>query len=353
MEALNIGSTPPPPPNALTISDGKTLRAIWQDGDGNGDPSIEAFEASRHSHAGHPTWKVYCGDAPKLSNGVVVEPPRFAYLDDAAAARVLAWPAYTRPHRARCWRFDFASKGELRPRRANRGRPALAADGAALRLDAAGVAGAAYVFAGGPRADLETLAAMRASGLLEHRGVALPDYIPGPAARVVHSPRAKPAAQRAAVGLAEGVKRRAEEDPFGDGGPRTPTKKARADSEDSGNPVIDGAYYQDLTNRLYTLNAYAAEAMDKVHTIDIELKKVSEEVTALKKDQERYLRFFENLEHKVARDSKDEFSELIMSLSDDELLADMDRRSQERHEAERLEAERKAADMGESQNVED
>ena len=352
MASPNIGSTPPPPPNTLTISDGKTERAVWQDGDGNGDPSVELFEASRHSHAGHPTWKIYCGDAPQLLNGVVVEPPRFVYLDDAAAARVLAWHAYTRPHRARCWRFDFTSKGDLRPRRPNRGRPAFVPDGRMLGVPAGGVGGAAYVFSGGPRADLETLAAMRAAGLLEHRGVKLPAEIPGPANRVVHTPEIAPKTQQAAVALAASVKRSAEEDPFVDDGPRTPPmKRARVESEERPRAVLDKHYYIDLTNRLYTLNAYASDAMDKVTTIELDVKRLSETVAALREDRDRYNKFFQNLEEKVASESGPAWWELSLGLPDDELLTDMDQRELEEEDEE--EAEKAAAEKATAKDVKD
>jgi len=158
--------TPSNPPTTsdtrFQIHDGKTLRTVWQDGDDNGDPSPTLFERIRYTHDGHPTWKIYCGDAPKRENGIVIEPPRFCYFDDATAYRIANWDGYSKPYKGRCWRFDFGSKGELRPQRPNRGRPAYVESGEVgweeLGKKGSGGRGKRYVFCGGERReDLERL----------------------------------------------------------------------------------------------------------------------------------------------------------------------------------------------------
>jgi len=88
------------------------MRSIWLDGNGNGDPSPTLFERIRYTHDGHPTWKIYCGDAPKRENGILIEPPRFCYLDDATVHRIAKWDGYSKSYKGRCWRFDFGSKGK-------------------------------------------------------------------------------------------------------------------------------------------------------------------------------------------------------------------------------------------------
>jgi hypothetical protein len=115
--------------NRPSISDGTTTRPIWRPEDGHGDPDFGLYERTRYTQAGHPTWKVYCGDAPEKVNGVLVAPPHNCYLDDRAAYKILHWGGFSRSDRSRFWRHDFASKGELRPRRKNRGRPALVQGG--------------------------------------------------------------------------------------------------------------------------------------------------------------------------------------------------------------------------------
>jgi hypothetical protein len=107
------------------ISDGKTNRAIWRPEDGHGDPSVLLFERSRYTVGGHPTWKLYCGDAPEKIDGVLIEPPRNCYLDDRAAYKILHWDGFTKANRGRLWRNDFTTNGALRPGRKNRGRPAF------------------------------------------------------------------------------------------------------------------------------------------------------------------------------------------------------------------------------------
>lgn len=108
-----------------SIFDGKTDREIWRPEDGNGDADIKTYESSQYEAKGHPTWKLYCGDAPEKIEGVLVEPPKNCYLDDRAAYKILTWNGYTRAERGRLWRNDFSNKGDIRPHRKHRGRPAF------------------------------------------------------------------------------------------------------------------------------------------------------------------------------------------------------------------------------------
>lgn len=111
------------------ISDGKVMRQIWRPEDGSGDPDTTTFEKSRYTDTGHPTWKIYCGDAPERVNGIFVEPPKFCYLDDRAAFKILHWEGFSKAERGRFWKHDFGSKGDLRPNRKTRGRPAFIVGG--------------------------------------------------------------------------------------------------------------------------------------------------------------------------------------------------------------------------------
>jgi hypothetical protein len=111
------------------VSDGKVMRHIWRTEDGNGDPDATVYEKSRYNDTGHPTWKLYCGDAPERVNGVLVEPPKFCYLDDRSAYKILRWEGFTKAERGRFWKHDFGSKGDLRPNRKTRGRPAFMTGG--------------------------------------------------------------------------------------------------------------------------------------------------------------------------------------------------------------------------------
>ncbi|TLD20941.1 cell division protein [Venturia nashicola] len=116
----------PPRP---TVSDGKIDREIWRPEDGNGDDSLKTYESTQYGDKGHPTWKLYCGDAPEKIEGVLVEPPKNCYLDDRAAYKILNWDGYTKAERGRFWRNDFSNKGEIRPHRKHRGRPAFVLGG--------------------------------------------------------------------------------------------------------------------------------------------------------------------------------------------------------------------------------
>lgn len=117
------------------ISDGKAPRPIWRPTDGNGDPDIGIFEASRYHASGHPTWKVYCGDAPCSLNGAFVEPPKHVYLDDKACFKILHFAGYNGAERGRHWRHDFDNKGGVKPHRKQRGRPAIAEGGGIVEVN--------------------------------------------------------------------------------------------------------------------------------------------------------------------------------------------------------------------------
>ena len=117
-----------------TISDGKCLRQIWRPTDGNGDGDIGVFESTRYTAQGHPTWKLYCGDLPASVKGVFCEPPRNVYLDDNACFRIFHFAGYNGAERGRRWRHDFDNKGNVKPHRKNRGRPALDSEGQICEL---------------------------------------------------------------------------------------------------------------------------------------------------------------------------------------------------------------------------
>lgn len=125
---------PTAPAQRPTISDGKTKREIWRPTDGNGDPDIGIFESTRFTPTGHPTWKLYCGDAPQSVNGAFVEPPKCVYLDDRACAKIFHFAGYNGAERGRMWRHDFDNKGNVRPHRKHRGRPAVMEDGSVIEI---------------------------------------------------------------------------------------------------------------------------------------------------------------------------------------------------------------------------
>lgn len=117
-----------------TVSDGKNARGIWRPEDGNGDDNLKTYESTQYGDKGHPTWKLYCGDAPEKIEGVLVEPPKNCYLDDRAAYKILNWDGYTKAERGRLWRSDFSNKGDIRPHRKHRGRPAFLLGGEIAHL---------------------------------------------------------------------------------------------------------------------------------------------------------------------------------------------------------------------------
>lgn len=117
------------------VSDGKTDREIWRPEDGNGDANFKTYEETQHNAKGHPSWKLYCGDAPENIEGVLIEPPKNCYLDDRAAYKLLNWDGYTKAERGRFWRNDFSNKGDIRPHRKHRGRPAFMLGGDIAHLE--------------------------------------------------------------------------------------------------------------------------------------------------------------------------------------------------------------------------
>lgn len=117
-----------------SVSDGKIDREIWRPEDGNGDDNLKTYESTQYGDKGHPTWKLYCGDAPEKIEGVLVEPPKNCYLDDRAAYKILNWDGYTKAERGRFWRNDFSNKGDIRPHRKHRGRPAFLLGGEIAHL---------------------------------------------------------------------------------------------------------------------------------------------------------------------------------------------------------------------------
>ncbi|QDS74696.1 hypothetical protein FKW77_000419 [Venturia effusa] len=123
-ETNNMSDTEQEPPRS-SVSDGKVDREIWRPEDGNGDDNLRTYESSQYGDKGHPTWKLYCGDAPEKIEGVLVEPPKNCYLDDRAAHKILNWDGYAKAERGRFWRNDFSNKGDIRPHRKHRGRPAF------------------------------------------------------------------------------------------------------------------------------------------------------------------------------------------------------------------------------------
>ena len=111
-----------------TISDGKRLRVMWNEGDSDGDPSPGLVERSINNMRGHPTWKVFCGElAVPLVRGKN-EPPRHVYLDDRACYEVWSSQLYTRDELKFFWPFDFDNVGKIKTGRKNRGRPAYLDD---------------------------------------------------------------------------------------------------------------------------------------------------------------------------------------------------------------------------------
>ncbi|KAE9971657.1 hypothetical protein BLS_007864 [Venturia inaequalis] len=116
------------------VSDGRVDREIWRPEDGNGDDNLKTYESTQYGNKGHPTWKLYCGDAPEKIEGVLVEPPKNCYLDDRAAYKILNWDGYTKAERGRFWRNDFSNKGDIRPHRRHRGRPAFLLGGEVAHL---------------------------------------------------------------------------------------------------------------------------------------------------------------------------------------------------------------------------
>ncbi|KAH7068607.1 hypothetical protein FB567DRAFT_482870 [Paraphoma chrysanthemicola] len=113
-----------PGQDRTVTSDGKRLRVVWADGDGDGESSAHLIERSHGTVKGHPTWKVFCGEiADPLERGTN-EPPRYVYLDDQACYLIWSSQKYTKHEMKEFWPFDFDSSGKIRVGRMNKGRPA-------------------------------------------------------------------------------------------------------------------------------------------------------------------------------------------------------------------------------------
>ncbi|KAF2812317.1 uncharacterized protein BDZ99DRAFT_366931, partial [Mytilinidion resinicola] len=132
------------------MSDGNRNRSIWRPADGDGDPSRETFNRSFGTKWGHPTWKLFTGDAADEIEPGMNEPPRYVYLDDKAAYTILNHKAYTARERYQYWSFDFNRQGMIRTNRPNRGRPVYQ-DKNQLSLASAPHLGrpSSYLFSGG------------------------------------------------------------------------------------------------------------------------------------------------------------------------------------------------------------
>jgi hypothetical protein len=300
---------PSPSDTAFQIHDGKTLRTVWLDGDDNGDPSPTLFERIRYTHDGHPTWKIYCGDAPKRENGILIEPPRFCYLDDAAAHRIANWDGYSKPYKGRCWRFDFGSKGEIRPRRPNRGRPAYVESGEMGWEEIGKKGGKRYIFCGSERSeDLEMLRRMKEHGLLQHQSVPRPSRVPGPGTRVIEMPgETVPEPVETSQGMRDGVVESVVKE-AGDGRPAKrlgisdffELELASVDLTESSLYVdrksVEQAYYRELSKQLYALSKEAVESLDRVAKIDTVVTQLNHEVFRMKQDQEQFRKILGELE---------------------------------------------------------
>lgn len=110
------------------VFDGKRDRIMWEEGGGNGDPSISVWERIQNNVGGHPTWKIFCGE---VSDPIVrgkSEPPRYIYLDDQACYAVWCSRLYTNQELRAFWPFDFDHVGKIKTGRKNRGRPAYLDD---------------------------------------------------------------------------------------------------------------------------------------------------------------------------------------------------------------------------------
>jgi len=110
------------------ISDGKRMRVMWEEGDGNGDASTYLIERTQSTIKGHPTWKVFCGDVADPIIRGKNEPPRYVYLDDKACYAVWSSQLYSKQELKGFWPFDFDHVGKIKSGRKNRGRPAYLDD---------------------------------------------------------------------------------------------------------------------------------------------------------------------------------------------------------------------------------
>ena len=106
------------------VSDGKRMRILWHDGDGNGDSNKAFVMQSKTTVRGHPTWKMYMAKVPRPIIYGRKEPPRYVYLDDKACYAVYNSQTYTAKGLSTFWPYDFDNLGNITASRPNRGRPA-------------------------------------------------------------------------------------------------------------------------------------------------------------------------------------------------------------------------------------
>ncbi|KAI4686024.1 uncharacterized protein J4E88_003861 [Alternaria novae-zelandiae] len=106
------------------VSDGKRMRILWRDGDGNGDSNKAFVMRSKTTVRGHPTWKMYMAKVPRPVIYGRQEPPRYVYLDDKACYAVYNSQTYTAKELSTFWPYDFDNLGNIKASRPNRGRPA-------------------------------------------------------------------------------------------------------------------------------------------------------------------------------------------------------------------------------------
>jgi hypothetical protein len=146
-----------PGQSGIMISDGKRMRLLWVEGDGNGNSSPHIIQRCQATMKGHPTWKIFCGHVPTPIVRNQDEPPHCVYLDDLACHTVWRSRLYTKQELRSFWPFDFDHVGKIKTGRPNRGRPAYK-DGSLGEYDTTILRnkGQIYVFRGAPDFDDET-----------------------------------------------------------------------------------------------------------------------------------------------------------------------------------------------------
>ena len=106
------------------VSDGKRMRILWGDDDGNGDSNKVFVTRSKTTVRGLPTWKMYMGKVPRPIIYGRRGPLRYVYLDDKACYAVYSSQTYTAKELSTFWPYDFDNLGNIKANRPNRGRPA-------------------------------------------------------------------------------------------------------------------------------------------------------------------------------------------------------------------------------------
>jgi hypothetical protein len=155
-----------PGQTGIMISDGKRMRLLWVEGDGDGNSSPHVVQRCQATMKGHPTWKIFCSDVPNPIVRGQDEPPYYVYLDDLACHTVWRSQLYTKSELRAFWPFDFDHVGKIKTGRPNRGRPAYKDD--SLREYDTTILrnkGQVYVFRGAP--DFEDEAGVKAEPSVE------------------------------------------------------------------------------------------------------------------------------------------------------------------------------------------